>query len=133
MNLLIIRLPEQLLKRLSTLLTGVILVISIAVGQMLFALPAHAAALTPEATQYQLDRSDSHIRLDADQAKQAAKETGEGAVQSLKNTAETVREKLNLDEPLPEGTKLFIKQVQGKDVEVKEQRPPLKSGAPLNE
>jgi hypothetical protein len=132
MNYSIIRLSKQFLKNLSILLTGVILVISLAVGQMLYALPASAAALTPEATQYQLDKSDSHIRLDADPAK-AAKETGEGVVQSLKDSAETVREKLNLDEPLPEGTKLFFKQVQGKDVEVKEARPPFKGHTPLNE
>jgi hypothetical protein len=133
MHHLIIRLPEQLVKNLSILLTGVILAITVTAGQILYAPPAHAAALTPEATQYQLDRSDSHIRLDADRAKQAAKETGEGVTQSLKDTAETVREKLNLDEPLPQSTKLFFKQVQGKDVEVKEQRPPSKGHTPLNE
>jgi hypothetical protein len=44
---------------------------------------------------------------------------------------DNIREKLNLDEPLPESTKLFFKQVQGEDVEVEEPRPSGKDNQPL--
>jgi hypothetical protein len=54
-------------------------------------------------------------------------------VESLKDTAEAVREKLNLDEPLPQGTKSFMKQLQGENVQVEEPKPGDKGGAPLNE
>jgi hypothetical protein len=53
--------------------------------------------------------------------------------ESLKDTFDTVREKLNLDEPLPEGIKLFMKQLRGEDVEVNEPIPSSKGQEPLNE
>ncbi|MBW4541274.1 MAG: hypothetical protein KME43_19365 [Myxacorys chilensis ATA2-1-KO14] len=87
-------------------LIGLTFLVSFAVGQFSDSLPAQAAPITS-----------------ANQSKAQAEGTrasSGGLVESVKDTAETVKEKLNLDEPLPESTKLFFKQVQGEDVKVKE-------------
>lgn len=67
------------------------------------------------------------------EAEQKTEEAGSGLIESLKETANTVKEKLNLDEPLPESTKAFAKQVQGKEVNVEEPRPSGKGEVPKNE
>lgn len=82
--------------------------------------------MTPEARSYQVDHSNTQVQINPRQSKDQAEEAGGGLI-------DTVREKLNLDEPLPEGTKAFFKQVQGKDVQVKEQIPSGKGEEPLNE
>lgn len=64
--------------------------------------------------------------IPADQ-RQSAPEAADSGPGLLEN----IREKLNLDEPLPESTKLFFKQVQGEDVEVEEPRPSGKDNQPL--
>lgn len=75
-------------------------------------LSAQAEPLTPEATQYQVDSPDSPFKTDAegikDQAENAAKNTqdaGNNLIQKLENAGDTIREKLNLDQPLYPGTK----------------------------
>ncbi len=119
----------QLRRVLTIVLAGVTFLIGTALISFSNGLPAQAAT-TPEARSYQVDHSNSQIS-GSEQAK--ADQAGDGLVDSLKDTAETVREKLNLDEPMPRGTKLFIKQLQGKDVQVEEPKPGDKGGAPLNE
>ncbi len=119
----------QLHRVFTVILAGVTFLVSTALISLSSALPAQAAT-TPEARSYQVDHSSSQIPI-AGQAK--ADQSSGGLVESLKDKAETVREKLNLDEPLPQGTKLFIKQLQGKDVKVEEPKPGDKGGAPLNE
>jgi hypothetical protein len=94
------------------------------------ALPAQAA-LTPDTKSYAVNHSPTQTPLGVEHSK--ADQAGSGLVESLKDTAETVREKLNLDEPLPQGTKLFIKQLQGEDVQVNEPKPGGKGEEPLNE
>ncbi len=97
--------PMQLRQVLTACFLGLILFVSAALGQ--FTTPsAIAATTTPEASSYQVPQQG---------------DTGGG--NPLQNAAETIKEKLNLDEPLPEGTKKFIKQVQGEDVQVNEPHP----------
>lgn len=113
----------------TVVLAGVTVLIGTAFISLGSVLPAQAA-MTPEARSYQVDHSSTQIPRSG-QAK--ADQSEGGVVESLKDKAETVREKLNLDEPLPRGTKLFFKQIQGEDVKVEEPKPGDKGGAPLNE
>lgn len=111
---------------LATFLAGLTLVLSIVLGQLGDSVSAQAAPMTPEAREYQVDRSNSQVHINSAQSTDQAEAAGGGLI-------DTVREKLNLDEPLPQGTKAFFKQVQGKDVQVKEQIPAGKGEEPLNE
>jgi len=94
---------------------------------------AQAEPLTPEATQYQVNSKDSPFR-DDDQEKvnqlfednkqpQTAPETtqkigdnltkpAKGIKQNIESIGDTVREKLNLDQPIYPGTKEFLNDVQ---------------------
>lgn len=88
--------------------------------------PAQAASLTPEASRYQIDRGDSKIQINTPGIKSSAQTDAvnktdteaesenlfEAAKQKLEETKDTVVEKLNLNEPLPPSTKLFIEQVK---------------------
>jgi hypothetical protein len=109
----------QLRQILTTLAIGLIFFLT-AFGQFSYDLQAQAASLTPEARNYQVDNSEP--------AKNVQK-----AEQGLKGAAENVREKLNLDEPLPESTKDFFKQIRGEDVTIEEPRPFGKGQEPQNE
>ncbi|MBE9215916.1 hypothetical protein IQ247_25185 [Plectonema cf. radiosum LEGE 06105] len=66
-----------------------------------------AATLTPEATEYNVPNPDSRINLDNNNPI-------ENIQQNLKYAADNVREKLNLDEPLPESTKDFLQSTEQK-------------------
>jgi hypothetical protein len=67
---------------------------------------AQAEPVTPEATSYQVDNGDrDRLRND--------NKLVERSRNNLKDTADNVREKLNLDEPI-EGTKDFLKSTQKK-------------------
>lgn len=68
---------------------------------------AQAEPVTPEATSYQVDNSDRD-RLENDN------KLVERSRNNLKDTADNVREKLNLDEPVALGTKDFLKSAQKK-------------------
>lgn len=118
----------QLRKTFATLLVGLMFLVSISIGQIVYPASAHAAS-TPEAKAYQVDRGNPSLNSGSNQAKA---ENG-GFLNSLEAGAENVKEKLNLDEPLPEGTKLFFKQLKGEDVEVNEPKPGGKGEEPLNE
>lgn len=63
-----------------------------------------APTLTPEATKYQVDQTPTTLNDNSD------KTTNSG-----KSAVENIKEKLNLDEPIPEDTKKFFRQVQGKE------------------
>jgi hypothetical protein len=68
-------------------------------------LQAQAKALTPEASAYEVDKSDTElIQNDNDLVEQSRR--------NLKDTADNVREKLNLDQPIYPGTKEFLNDVQ---------------------
>lgn len=112
----------QLHRVFTVILAGVTFLVGTALISLGSALPAQAAT-TPEARSYQVDHSSTQTPKSG-QAK--ADQAGNGL-------AETVREKLNLNEPLPQGTKLFFKQIQGKDVKVEEPKPGGKGQEPLNE
>jgi hypothetical protein len=63
--------------------------------------PALAEAVTPEATSYQVDRVETkNIKKD------------NGLIEKVKEAADNVREKLNLDEPIDPGTKDFLNSTQ---------------------
>ncbi|HEY9617026.1 MAG TPA: hypothetical protein V6C64_09305 [Microcoleaceae cyanobacterium] len=113
-------------RMLMTALVGLTLFLSIVLGQFGNGFSVQAAPMTPEASNYQVDRSNTQVRVNPEQIKDQAEEAGGGLI-------DTVREKLNLDEPLPQGTKAFFKQVRGEDVQVKEQIPSGKGEEPLNE
>ncbi|HEY9781160.1 MAG TPA: hypothetical protein V6D09_13595 [Leptolyngbyaceae cyanobacterium] len=63
--------------------------------------PALAEAVTPEATSYQVDQVETkNIKKD------------NGLIEKVKETADNVREKLNLDEPIDPGTKEVFNSVE---------------------
>jgi len=65
--------------------------------------PALAEAVTPEATSYQVERVETkNIKSD------------NGLIEKVKEAADNVREKLNLDEPIDPGTKDFLNSAQEK-------------------
>jgi hypothetical protein len=86
--------------------------------------PAMAKPLTPEAASYEIDRANSPQELgdrlnsqarehkseiaNPQYAKQAAKNATESAGNKAGNALDNIREKLNLDEPIPESTKEFF-------------------------
>lgn len=108
---------------LATFLVGCAFLASAFLGTLSYEQPAYAASST-SAKGYQTDQN---LR----QTKASAEEK-DGLVESVKDTADNVREKLNLDQPLPESTKDFFKQVKGEDVTVEEPRPSGKGVTPQN-
>lgn len=70
-------------------------------------LQAQAKPLTPEASAYQVDNTNTSDTGALRNNKQV--ETGQ---QNLKDTADNVREKLNLDQPIYPGTKEVLNDVQ---------------------
>ena len=63
--------------------------------------PALAEAVTPEATSYQVERVETNnIKSD------------NGLIEKVKEAADNVREKLNLDEPIDPGTKEVFNSVE---------------------
>ncbi len=69
---------------------------------------AEAKPLTPEATnRYQVPDADSRIDIDGQKPVKNLKE-------NLKDTKETIVEKLNLNEPLPKSTKDFLRSTEEK-------------------
>ncbi|MBV6622273.1 MAG: hypothetical protein KI793_04835 [Rivularia sp. (in: Bacteria)] len=69
---------------------------------------AVAKPLTPEATtKYQVPDADSKIDIDD-------KKPVENLKESFKETKDTIVEKLNLNEPLPESTKDFLRSTEDK-------------------
>jgi hypothetical protein len=73
-------------------------------------LTAQAKPLTPEATSYQVARTDGENAQEQDGLPN--KKLIENSQQQLKSTADTVREKLNLDQPIYPPTKEFLNTVQ---------------------
>lgn len=86
--------------------------------------PTMARPLTPEAASYEIDRANSpeeagdRLKKQArehkselqnpQRTKQAAQNATEVASNKAGNALDTIREKLNLDEPIPESTKEFF-------------------------
>ena len=64
-----------------------------------------AATLTPEASEYRVPDADSRIEINNNNPIENLKE-------NLKETGDNIREKLNLDEPLPESTKDFLRSTE---------------------
>ena len=79
---------------------------------------AWADTLTPEASSYSVDETSEEVKL-------GAKETAKSAGNAVGKTTENVKEKLNLDEPIPSDTKKFFRQLQGKEPIVNERMPQL--------
>lgn len=83
----------SLRKILTVFLVGVTVFVIQAFG-FINAPQALAESVTPEATSYQIDRTETkNIKKD------------NGLIEKVKETAENVKEKLNLDEPIDPGTK----------------------------
>ena len=68
--------------------------------------------LTPEATSYQVDRTD--IVHGKNKVEDEGSKLVDNSQNKIKGIADNVREKLNLDEPLPASTKKFLNQVEDK-------------------
>ncbi|XGV98548.1 MAG: hypothetical protein ACAF41_06350 [Leptolyngbya sp. BL-A-14] len=90
---------------------------------------AIAAPLTPEAAAYEIDQAnnpeDAHARVqqkaqnykkelreDTAYTKQAAKKATTTTKNALERAADNVRDKLNLDEPVPQSTKAFLNDIK---------------------
>jgi len=113
-------------------LVGLTFVISIAFDQYGNELQAQAEPVTPEANRYQVDRTDSQIRLDAGNVKEKAQDKAKNLVEDTKQTTknakentrdagknlvQNIREKLNLDESIDPETKQTFEQLQDKTSE----------------
>ena len=73
---------------------------------------AQAKPLTPEAASYQIDRNDTENTQEQDGLPND--QLIEKSQEKLKSTADNIREKLNLDQPIYPPTKEFINTVQDK-------------------
>jgi membrane-bound lytic murein transglycosylase len=90
---------------------------------------AIAAPLTPEAAAYEIDQANSpeeansrvqqkaqsykkELREDTAYTKQAAKQATTKTKNALERAADNVRDKLNLDEPVPQSTKDFLNDIK---------------------
>lgn len=124
------RLLKIRLQRLSRFLAGMALLIGLSVS--LFGYAADAAPSMVVAQSYRAEHTEAPTRANARPTAVKTDENEDGLVESIKDTADNVREKLNLDQPLPESTKAFFKQVKGEDVTVEEPRPFGKGGSPQN-
>ena len=118
----------QLRKHFSAFLVAVVLLLgSLFVGD--FQTGAIAAPLTPEAAAYEIDQAASpdearskleakaqgykkELREDSAYTKQTAKKATDQAKNAIERAADNVREKLNLDEPLPQSTKDFLNDIK---------------------
>jgi hypothetical protein len=94
-----------LLQILTVFLVSCAFFIGTAFDQYGNSLLAQAEPVTPEATQYQVDKPQNPVNNVKDAAQQASKSSQDKG----KNFLENIREKLNLDEPLDPGTKEVIK------------------------
>lgn len=72
-------------------------------------LQAHAKALTPEASAYQVDNAD---RNNSTPQIQNDNKLVNNSRSELKSTADNVREKLNLDQPIYPGTKEVLNDIK---------------------
>ncbi len=90
-------------------------------------LQAQAEPVTPEATNYKVDKTtnqaeikaerikentEKSAKLLADEGKQVTNRAAESAKDPNKNIFEAVKEKLNLDEPIDPGTKKAVRQLE---------------------
>lgn len=71
---------------------------------------AQADPLTPEATSYQVDRTDAETFKD--QAQDQGNDLIKNSQNKLESAADNIREKLNLDQPIYPPTKEFLNTVQ---------------------
>ena len=97
-------------------LAGLTLLIGAAVGQLTYTPPVEAATLAPAPEQM----SDKL----AEQRAARSQENAERASQAEASAPQSIQDKLNIGEPVPESTKKFFKQVQGKEVETTESMSP---------
>lgn len=109
MNKVISWLPSLFLRQ--VLKVCLVLFTVVAIGTFGYSnlLQAQAEPVTPEATSYQANGTDS-VKLKNDN------KLGEKSTNPLKEAAENIKEKLNLDEPIDPGTKDFLNSVE-KNVE----------------
>ena len=87
-------------------------------------LQAQAEPVTPEATDYKVDNkaevkaervkenAEKSAKLLAEEGKQVTNRAAESAQDPNKNIFESVKEKLNLDEPIDPGTKKAVRQLE---------------------
>ncbi|MBW4469909.1 MAG: hypothetical protein KME45_05835 [Stenomitos rutilans HA7619-LM2] len=118
----------QLRKHLSAVLVAVVLLLG-SIGLFAFQPAAIAAPLTPEAAAYEIDQANSpdeaharveqkaqnykkELRDDSAYTKQAARNATANTKNALERAADNVRDKLNLDEPVPQSTKDFLNDIK---------------------
>jgi hypothetical protein len=117
MNRFISRLRQlQIGQTLMAFLASLILLAGATLSQFAYALPVAAATLAPE-------------EMSTEQAERRAmrsEENAERAKQAEASAPQSLGDKLNIGEPVPESTKKFFKQIQGEEVETTEEMPPGK-------
>ncbi|MBD2459765.1 hypothetical protein H6G89_01795 [Oscillatoria sp. FACHB-1407] len=116
---------KSLRRAIATAFLAMTVLVSTVLGVMSYEQPAFAESVTPEARSYQVDQGAKPTRTYSEPDRVRVEADGDNAGGLLEN----VREKLNLDQPLPESTKDFFKQIKGEDVEIEEPRPSGKGGA----
>ncbi|NJL81830.1 MAG: hypothetical protein HC890_00410 [Chloroflexaceae bacterium] len=84
---------------------------------------AGADTLTPDAKSYQIDRVSTEVPLTSEAIEDRVESRAESAKTSLGEAINTIKEKLNLDEPLPYETQKFMRQLQGEEPIADESKP----------
>lgn len=80
------------------------------------AIQAHATpAITPEANRYQTNQTTNQANIDLKNAQYEAEKSAERLKNNDEPLSEKVADKLNLNEPLPEDTKKFFRQIKGEE------------------
>jgi hypothetical protein len=92
-----------------------ILFLTIATGVFGQGSLAMAANLTPDRPVYQSQTSADEAKIQTGRAKDNLEYAANNPKNLLEEVKDNVVEKLNLNEPVPESTKKFVKQVQGKE------------------
>ncbi|MGL5880091.1 MAG: hypothetical protein ACRC2V_20245 [Xenococcaceae cyanobacterium] len=92
-----------------------ILFLTIAVGVFGQSSLAMAANLTPDRAMYQSETTADEAKIQTGRAKDNLEYAANNPKNVLEEVKDNVVEKLNLNEPVPESTKKFVKQVQGKE------------------
>jgi uncharacterized membrane protein YhiD involved in acid resistance len=101
---------------LSRFIHFVLVVTLVASSLFSFGVPVYAnPTLTPEAEEYNTDKTPNQIEVPMDKLQNKGKETAQEAKEKAKNAANEVKEKLNLDEPLPSDTKKFFRQLTSEE------------------
>jgi hypothetical protein len=92
-----------------------ILFLTLVVGTFSHVSPAMAANLTSDRATYKSETASDEAKLQTERTRDNVEYAAKNPKNVLEEAKENIVEKLNLNELIPESTKKFVKQVQGKE------------------